>query len=1825
MAISTELLSAILALDAYNRGDNRKLEVEGDRIGTAEITTDELDQAAIRRAEWADYGFEATSYRLDNGDLAIAFRGTDDAPDLVYGWPLGVGWAWAGQSGLTVDLYEAVAGHDIHDEAGIKPLVTGHSLGGGLAGYASLLSGSTGYTWDHMPFGFAAYLQYAGKVFMVLLENLVQGEASLTEAGKATLQLVIDFLRPQLDELVSDNLLPEFPDPVSDALDGIVGEDNLLRAAADHLFENPFAVDLGPLVDDVVEALAPVLDAVTPDIIQSWGIHTPDFDDIRATATESEILFRLRDGSIPNAIGTTIQWTADYLAPYTGAFAPFVVAVGGVAKAAADIIAQGITWAETQVDQQTLPTYGWTNLDEVQRHSIALAAILQYAEDGGRDDWQHGDIVETFLWTLFDQSTAEAAGVRTAVSTKGRLLDGGDYASIVQAAIAYSALDSGFRPYGDAAIRALFDDLNDLGWVQEKPNRDPWLDQFDFEVRYVTLGIPMLTATTSIGGIVARIVTQYAGALAIAGVTRDGVDEVFIEGGIVRVADDGRTMAVDLSSVYWLDVLQTGSNSFGSERMEPEDGANLLARYFEQSAETDADLLSFLPGGQMDEAALDELASLGWQAGSWNILDRIHVRTYAGVTDFTLQDRFYATEVPSGDETHVDVFIGTAEADRITGTSANDLLLADAGDDTVAGGAGRDFVIAGSGSDLIVDGLAARTRDGAPQNDPDVYVGEKIEQNAADTFNSWLAVLPMVGDFTGDDRVDYSVADPSDPESIAGKGLVLQDITLGAFGDKEALRLTLLDRNSGLTATDTLAHIDRVILSERADLVQVTPAMVEAPVWVDMRLGVPGGSFGKEDYDVVSYAGAGKPIVTVNGATQTGDGDNGSLTGVGYLQLLSDIVGAAIGVPTAASSLFDAFSANDPLRVTGAERVELTAQDDILWYGDISQFAGLITGWPAGDAYPHFGEILGGAGNDVLVVRDARYVHDDEKIDPDVSDSPTAAGDLRLEVSGGAGEDRITIVGGEGALAIGGPDRDFLFNWSHKGQLWGDAVDGSGGGEDIFWWSPGSFIMDAEPHDRLQMFGIPLTGGFGGADYGVAMDWVLPFVFYGLTGANQLLVNWFGFGGGDGEDLLDTTMVVENFDFGTSQNDYGVSSLGDLGMSFRIYGAGDEMSLWNALWGHLMSYLQALQVFAKSLQWDASDDPLAIDLDGDGLETSQVDFGVHFDLDGDGFAQRTGWVGPDDALLARDLDGNGSIDGIAELFGAPGVSGFSMLAGLDANRDGGVDAADPGWSTLRLWRDLDQDGQTDAGELGTPGAAGVVRIGVVPTPLGITVANGNQFLAEAAIEFGDGRRHDVVEVVFDTNPVDTRYLGDVGGAGWSTSIDLHGYGKLASLRTSAANDFGVDAAVRSVAAAMTVGDIGLLRAQAQPVFEAWAGAFPASRELAPALVGADGTLVDRGIYVEDAVGGWWQRASGRPVLGDDGVPIERPSLQQLLAQGPSIGPGSLWRLEPMWSPADRDGLPVHREAAPYLVHVEDGRATVLDHGVPVRDGGGSFWTLASGRSVTGADGQVLARPQLADVLAMAAEPGQQWRVESFGEPAAPFPFEKFAVYYKGGQLTDYAVQVTDTAGSFFVWANQLRLALDYQARNGDTAGFLLRNYALDLDDLKDADNTPDSFVRAEIVSGAQAAFAAAAYGIVFDPAVLTARVDGAGVLHYGAPLDETMDFMGALMEHYGFFSRAAAVRLAAQGGLTEFFRDLAYDPVADAWQPTSGRELTPMFEAVFERAPDGRDAAAAYLEQWGGVMEVIYPDLHRHSAGPKSQGFVLQMVVGAYENVPVDA
>ncbi|MBP7952444.1 MAG: hypothetical protein KAZ17_03060 [Sphingorhabdus sp.] len=163
--MSRDLFLAILSMDSYNRGygegvaglDTPDFNPDGTpktiiRIGNATIIRDANDEAGIAEAA----GFYAIAYDVsgvrdadgnplfDTGTV-IAYRGSDyqdtdgailRSNDLWQGWTVGAGFPGGGQAGLALEFYTAVTGQSPYNTPGTVT-ITGHSLGGALAGLAA--------------------------------------------------------------------------------------------------------------------------------------------------------------------------------------------------------------------------------------------------------------------------------------------------------------------------------------------------------------------------------------------------------------------------------------------------------------------------------------------------------------------------------------------------------------------------------------------------------------------------------------------------------------------------------------------------------------------------------------------------------------------------------------------------------------------------------------------------------------------------------------------------------------------------------------------------------------------------------------------------------------------------------------------------------------------------------------------------------------------------------------------------------------------------------------------------------------------------------------------------------------------------------------------------------------------------------------------------------------------------------------------------------------------------------------------------------------------------------------------------------------------------------------------------------------------------------------------------------------------------------------------------------------------------------------------------------------------------------------------------------
>ena len=208
--------------------------------------------------------------------------------------------------------------------------------------------------------------------------------------------------------------------------------------------------------------------------------------------------------------------------------------------------------------------------------------------------------------------------------------------------------------------------------------------------------------------------------------------------------------------------------------------------------------------------------------------------------------------------------------------------------------------------------------------------------------------------------------------------------------------------------------------------------------------------------------------------------------------------------------------------------------------------------------------------------------------------------------------------------------------------------------------------------------------------------------------------------------------------------------------------------------------------------------PIALDLDGNGINTLGIASGVVFDHAGLGRSWRTGWLGPDDGLLAIDLNGNGRIDDGGELFGnftllpdgERAENGFAALAVHDENGDGYIDQSDSVWTLLQVWRDANQDGVSQSDELHDLASIGIARIALDFRESEYVDQHGNEHRQIGWFEWADGRRAEATDIWFVVAPgLQTESGSDVPMSDELAQLpDLPGFGIVPNLRWAMALD-----------------------------------------------------------------------------------------------------------------------------------------------------------------------------------------------------------------------------------------------------------------------------------------------------------------------------------------------------------------------------------------------------------------------------------------------------
>lgn len=299
-------------------------------------------------------------------------------------------------------------------------------------------------------------------------------------------------------------------------------------------------------------------------------------------------------------------------------------------------------------------------------HSMALQVDLQWAAlHMSSAAWS---IDASVVWDAYFNENVALAVPGAAAAAQGT--DGSAVGSLEQA-IAYSAIASGVKPFGDTAIYAMFDDMEDLG--------------------YAAAPVIPLGAFYYVNDDLAKTAVEYAGKLAFNTVL--AADNLLARNGALIFAGNGSTISVDLSDAHW-----TFGNAFEAPSLKTAliDDALVHSVGTADFARAMNDYVNYTGATVTDPLQL--ITSVSYQLTHTQGASVDIPSGIAGMNVLFLQPNSGADASGSGQDR---VIVGTAFAETIYGGDQNDVILGGDGDDDLAGGDGQNFLYAGSGDDTI--------------------------------------------------------------------------------------------------------------------------------------------------------------------------------------------------------------------------------------------------------------------------------------------------------------------------------------------------------------------------------------------------------------------------------------------------------------------------------------------------------------------------------------------------------------------------------------------------------------------------------------------------------------------------------------------------------------------------------------------------------------------------------------------------------------------------------------------------------------------------------------------------------------------------------------------------------------------------------------------------------------------------------------------------------------------------------------------------------------------------------------------------------------------
>jgi hypothetical protein len=202
----------------------------------------------------------------------------------------------------------------------------------------------------------------------------------------------------------------------------------------------------------------------------------------------------------------------------------------------------------------------------------------------------------------------------------------------------------------------------------------------------------------------------------------------------------------------------------------------------------------------------------------------------------------------------------------------------------------------------------------------------------------------------------------------------------------------------------------------------------------------------------------------------------------------------------------------------------------------------------------------------------------------------------------------------------------------------------------------------------------------------------------------------------------------------------------------------------------------------------------------------------------------------------QELFGNGTTNGFDILSFYDGRSGGGYYSDPNggtidtARRNGTIDANDPIYGELQIWRDLNQDGIAEAGELTSLAQEGIALVNLsqsapdAQTKLNAAIT-GNAISTVATFVRQDGSSAAIADAWLSVDQSDTIYNGPAVAAieHWP---DLHGYGNIDQLHNAMAKDPQLASNVRSFIDKIQTQPLTSLMPQFENLMYEWAGIPP---------------------------------------------------------------------------------------------------------------------------------------------------------------------------------------------------------------------------------------------------------------------------------------------------------------------------------------------------------------------------------------------------------------